>query len=781
VNLIKVIGLSLGLSGILFITLFLKNELSYDRYHQKADLIYRFTFTNPNFLGSAHFARMYDAGQVPDIAEYFPEIETYVRLAPIGGDVMLYKERYYSTTEAFICDSTFFNIFDTELLIGDKRTVLNAPGSMVVSESFARKIFGNANPVGEIISIPAGQYWDKKTDFTVKGIMKDFPQNSHFHPDLITTSNEGEMTGWAWTYLQLATTADPEKIATRCTDFWAQRYNQPADKIEMKAYLQKLTDIHLHSDKLREIESNGNMTNLYVLFIAAIILLLISISNYASMNLGLAGFNKKFIAINQVLGSTTNMNLKYLLCESLIIVTISIVLTIIFSIPINTFIKIQYGINLFEGNIALIILGIVLFSLFGMLAGLQPVLKQRIEKLNSRTNHNPLNNTIFVSKGIIVTQYSFAIILIASVFIITRQTHFALNNSMGVQEDNVICLESVHANVQQKFDLFKSELLKLNSIESVSAMLEPPGGEANDAFTFELEGFPKQDDSNKNLIGVFPCDYSFANLFNLKFLSGNNFSDKNLDVEGSGEYIINETALHYLYFSKPEDAIGKSFKLNFSSPEINIPKGKIIGVVNDFHLSSMKKKVGPLVLFKRDKLWLINFVVSYKAGMREAAIGDIQKVWQKMFSAYPFQYQQVGSMYRKVYKTELLQAKLLTLFTFISLFICSMGLLGLTLLVTQQRVKEIGIRKVNGAKITEVMVLLNKDLVKWVVIAFVVATPVACYAMHHWLDNFAYKTELNWWIFALAGLLALGIALLTVSWQSWRAAIRNPVEALRYE
>jgi putative ABC transport system permease protein len=666
-------------------------------------------------------------------------------------------------------------------VIGDKQTILNSPASMVVSESFSKRVFGNESPIGKTISIPSGQFYGEKLDFTIKGIMKDFHQNSHFHPDLITTINKDDISGWAWVYLKLTTNTDPAKIEKGLTGFWSQRYNQPIDKITTKAYLQKLTDIHLHSDKLREIESNGNMTNLYVLFIAALILLLISTSNFASMNLGLAGFTMKFIAINQTLGSSKHLNLRYFLFESSLIVSISIALTILVSFPVNTFIKNQFEIDLFEGNTALIVLVTALFGLLGMFAGLQPVLKQRIERINAKANRTPSGNSIFVSKWILVTQYSFAIILIASVLIITRQNQYVLSNSMGVKENNVLCFESVHADIQQKFGLFKSELLKLNTIESVSAMLDPPGGEANDAFPFEMEGFQKQDDKQTNLIGVFPCDYSFADLFHLRFLGGNNFSMKNLDVEGSGEYIINKTAMHYLNFSTPDEVIGKSFKLNSPSQGIDIPRGKIIGVVDDFHLSTMKKKVGPLVMFKRDKLWLINFVISYKSGMREAAIADIQKVWQDMFPAYPFNYEHVGSLYRKVYKTELLQAKLLTIFTFISLFICSMGLLGLTLLVTQQRIKEIGIRKVNGAKISEVMALLNKDLVKWVAFAIVIAMPIAYYAMHKWLENFAYKTELSWWIFALAGLLAMGIALLTVSWQSWRAATRNPVDALRYE
>jgi putative ABC transport system permease protein len=781
-NFIKALGLALGLSGVLFITLFLKNELSYDAYHSKADRIYRFTVTDPTFFGENHFARIYQSEQIPGLADYFPEVESYVRLSPIKGGVMLHNERYYSVNEAFVCDSTFFNLFDADLLVGDKQTVLNAPGSMVVSESFARKVFGNENPIGQTMTIPAGQYYGNPSDFTIKGVMKDFPQNSHFHPDLITTPDKGKISWWAYCYLLLHQKADPQTITSGYAGFLARESDKPANKIETKAYLQKITDIHLRSDKLREIENNGNMTNIYVLAIAALILLLISVSNFASLNLGMAGFNSKFISINRILGSTRNTNLKYFLTESLIIVGTSIVLTLLISVPANFIIEKQLGINLFRGNTAWSVLIIGLFCLLGILAGLLPVLKQNIRKIYRQTSSSLLNTkSIFVSKGIIITQYSLAIMLIASVTVISRQTNFALNNSMGMKEDNIICFESVHANIQQKFEVFKAELLKNNSIESVSAMLEPPGGEANDMFQFEMEGFQKSEDKRQSLIGVFPCDYSFAKLFGLNFLGGSNFSEKNLDTEGSGEYIINETALHYLNFTHASDAIGKDFKLISSAQGIEIPRGKIIGVVEDFHLSSMKKKVNPMVMFKRDKMWLINFVISYKPGMRSTALSDIRKVWNDLFPTYPFSYESVGAMYHKVYKTELLQARLLTIFTIISIFISSMGLLGISLLITQQRVKEIGVRKVNGARISEVLVLLNKSFVKWVLVAFVIATPIAWYAMSQWLTNFAYQTPLSWWIFALSGLLALGIALLTVSWQSWKAATQNPVEALRYE
>jgi putative ABC transport system permease protein len=420
---------------------------------------------------------------------------------------------------------------------------------------------------------------------------------------------------------------------------------------------------------------------------------------------------------------------------------------------------------------------------FGML----PVLKSVFSslKFNAGEKTRLTVKSGGISNGLIVFQFAISIALIIAVLVISRQTNFAYKNGMGVQENNIICMESVHSDIQQKFEVFKKELLKYNSIQSVSAMMEPPGGEANDMFPFEMEGY-KTDNQEEQFdrIGVFPCDYSFASIFNLHFLSGTNFNKKNTDADGSGEYIINEAAMRRLNFSNPNEIVGKGFKLNFSQggdEVIKIPRGKIIGVVKDFHLSSMKKEIEPLVLFKRENLWLINFVVSYRPEMQETAIADMSKVWNSLFPEYPFQFKYVGNMYQQVYKSEFLQTKLLSVFTVIALFICSIGLFGLSLIITQHRTKEIGVRKVNGAKVSEILTMLNKDFMKWVVIAFVAACPFAYFAMHKWLENFAYKTSLSWWIFALAGLLVLAIAFLTVSFQSWKAATRNPVEALRYE
>jgi putative ABC transport system permease protein len=783
-NLIKIAGLSLALSGILIIVLFLKNELTYDSFHKKSDSIYRFTVTNPDFLEGKHFARVPDPDYIPKMAEYFPEIENYVRLVPVMGGVIKLNENFIKVNQAFQCDSTFFDVFDSELLVGNPANIMDNAGSMVISEGFAKKVFGDHNPVGHILTIPEGQFYGKNTDFVIKGIMKDFPQNSHFHPEFIATPlDKGEFNRWAWTYLLLSKNANPDNILFRYKDFATIQQGKKVGEIKTKAFLQHITDIHLHSDKLREIEPNSNMSVIFALAIAALLLLFIAITNYVNLNIGMAVFSDKYLHVSKVFGSSSWMELKYFFSEGIIIAAISIVVCGFITLLAHFFIQKIFALSLFKGNALLVFYVILLFGLLSILSGIILLLKQEISGLKSGSDK--IKNYLKrkgISKSLIVLQYTISIALIVAVFVIQRQTGYALDSSMGVKENNLICFENVHSNVQKKFEIFKAELLKYSSIESVSAMLEPPGGEANDMFPFTMEGYVKnRTNEADNKIGVFPCDYSFASIFNLHFLSGNNFSEKNEDNEGSGEYIINESAMKRLHYNNPEKIIGKEFGLMFYSDDIKIPKGKIIGVVKDFHLSSIKKKIEPLVLFKRKDMWLIDFVVLFRPGMKAAALSDIEHVWKKMFPEHLFQYEYVNSMYKNLYKTELLQARLLSVFTFMALFICSMGLVGMSLLSAQRRTKEIGIRKVNGARIIEIMIMLNWDIIKWIMISIVIAIPLAFLTMNKWLESFAYKTALSWWIFALAGLVAILIALMTVFVQSWKASSMNPVESLRYE
>ncbi len=328
-NIIKIAGLSLALTGIVLISLLLKNEITYDSFHDNANRIYRISIVKPEFLGGKHFARTYDVSYILELAEQFAEVENYARLLPIRGGVMLHNERYYNYNQAFECDSTFFGLFNVDLISGNRTTVLNNPGSLILSESFSKKVFENNNPIGKILEIPAGQFYGKKYAYTVNGVMKDFLQNSHFHPDIIASALEENYRGWAWTYLLLSDNASAEKLSKQFNKFIAGHYGKTPGELNWKVHLQKVTDIHLHSHKLREIENNGNITNVYVLVLAALILLLISMSNYANLNIGMAGFQSKLLYINSIMGSSKKANLIYFIFEGIIIAVLTIIISLI--------------------------------------------------------------------------------------------------------------------------------------------------------------------------------------------------------------------------------------------------------------------------------------------------------------------------------------------------------------------------------------------------------------------------------------------------------------------
>ncbi|MEO9891762.1 ABC transporter permease [Aurantibacter sp.] len=779
-NGIKIVGLSLGLCGILFISLFIKNELSYDKHFSKAENSYRLTATSLAFLENNHFARFFAAQDLPVLTASIPEIENFVRLAPIRGELIKHEELFYNIHQGFWVDATFFKLFDIPLLQGNAKTVFQNANSVVVSKSLANNIFGNTDPIGKIISLPQGHFNSTKEDFQITGVMQDSKQESHLHPDILFMSGKDRIKGWAYQYLLLKENANPElvesKLSLALTDTFTAK--NATSKSEVKAYLMNIEDIHLQSDLFREIEPNSTMTNIWVLVIAALILLLIALSNFASLNLGMAGYLSTFLALNQILGSSKRFISSYFLIESTLIVLFSITVTLLLMYPVNTLIYEIYQLNLFENNEFFIVVTIVTVAVLMIVAGLQPVLKNRFEKASLQKRLQKESKTQ-VQKALLITQFSLVIVLLVMVVVISEQTNFAMDEAMGAKE-NIVCLPLVHSEIQKDFSLFKSELLKESSISSVSAMMDTPGSETHDMFSYVLQDAPETEPGT-NAIGVFAADYSFAEVFGLSFLGGNNFTHSNIDEPGNGEYLINESALHQLGFQNPQAIINKQFSLLSPVPGVALPEGKIIGVVKDFHLSGLQNKVEPLVLFKRENSWLNSIVISYSATSKSEALLSLNTIWSDLFPEYPIDYVEVNSIYKNVYKTELLQKRLILLFAFISIFVCTMGVLGLALMITQSRYKEIGIRKVNGASRTEILTLLNRDFIKWLVVSFIVAVPLAYFAVNEWLEGFAYKITISPWMFLFSGGLVILITLLTVSWQSYRAAIQNPVKSLRRE
>ena len=784
-NLIKVIGLMLAFSSLLLIALYMKHELSYDRFHEASERIYRFTATSPSAFSGKHFARIWGARYIPEMAETFPEIENFVRLSPVSGGLIQWEEKKIPMQQAFLCDSTYLKIFDVGLLLGDAETVLAAPSSLLISESYAGKIFGDENPVGQVLTVPTGRYYGEATSFTVTGVMADYPPQSHFHPEFLATPPDpSQLDGWAWTYLLLQPGAKTSGIVSGFRSFLADFGDTEEDEVDYAAHLQPIGDIHLHSQKTREIEGNSNVAIIYSFGFAVIILLFIALVNYGNLNLGMLGYTNDFMFVGRVFGASRRQQLKYYATEGFVILGLVLPLSLVLVKGAGMIIETRFNLDLLSGNIPFILLVLAGISLLAFASGLLLQVQAYFRNLlvSARNTSAGRIRRRTLNRGLIVFQYTIAIVLIISVMVIQRQTAYALQSGMGSENSGIICMKHTHSSIVERFLEFKNALLQYPSIRYVSGMLDPPGSDANDLFRFSLDGYlPDQDRANDQFIGILPCDYSLPDLFSLRFIAGRDFSESFTDAKGSGEYIINESALERLGYRQASEIIDKEFQLFFHSDLIEIPAGRIIGVVEDFHLSSLKREIEPLVLFKRDSMWVDNLLVSYSPGNLARGLKDTREVWENMFPGHGFNYDFVDSMYRQVYLVERLQAILLLLFTLIALFICSMGLLGLSLLSSRQRMKEIGIRRVNGAGIPGIIRMLNMAFLKWVLLSYLLAMPLAWLAMHRWLEGFAYKTSLSGWIFLLAGLIALALSALPVSIQSLKAARRNPVEALRYE
>ena len=787
-NLIKVTGLAIAVSSLTLIALYLKYELSFDRFYAHSDRIYRFTITSPSIFSGKHFARIWSPDYIPAMAESLPGIEQYVRLSPVPGGIVQWKEKKIYLNRAFTCDSTYFRVFDSSLLVGNPNKVLEAPASMVVSESFARKIFGNENPVGQTLSIPTGRYYGTRQDFTVRGIMKDFPRNSHMRPDFIATPvDRSDLEDWAWTYLLLKKNTDPGDITSSFRKFYASLRGLNPEEVDLTAHLQKISDIHLYSKKTREIEGNSNILVVYSFSAAAIILLFIALVNYANLNLGMAVYSDRYLFVSRVFGASRRRQLRYFATDGLVIIGIALICSAVLLGISNSLIIKWFNLDLLAGNFPFVAGMTFLVCLLGFLAGFLPLLRTYLAGViaAARDMSGERYRRRGINRALIVFQFAIAVILISAVMVIHRQTAYALNSGLGADKKDILLLDNVHTDITQKFTEFKKAMLEYPTVRLVSAMFQPPGEDVNDRFRFSMEGYVTDETRPAdNYIGIFPCDYSFPSVFGLNFLAGENFSETFTDHEGSGEYIINESAMRRLNYTNPSEIIGKEFQLFFHTNPTNaikIPAGRIIGVVQDFHITSLKREIEPLVLFKRSDIWIDNLVIAFAPGLQKEALRDVENVWHEMFPAYTFRYEFVDTIYRSLYRPERLQAALLLIFTIIALFLCSMGLLGMSLLAAQRRIREVGIRVVNGADVTSIMLMLNWDFLKWILLSFLLATPLAYLAMQRWMAEFVYKTELSWWIFAIAGGIVLGISAVTVSIQSWGAARRNPVEVLRYE
>jgi putative ABC transport system permease protein len=757
---INIVGLAIGLAVTILVIFYMHNESSYESCFPNSGQIFRITEIN----NSTHWAAIPPTIGVM-IKDKVPEIEEIVRLTRCKEQIVKVGEESFIENNGCNADNAVSSIFSFKWLSGDSKTALDNPSSIVLTESLAKKYFNNIDVLGKTVEINGNIN-------NVTGIIEDLPSNTHLKFDYFLSMSEkfdniNSYGKWQnfYTYCLLGKSADTELVANKLDNF-AKEYRQllQDSKItEIGLFLQPIKKIHLFSKLEKEIPGNGNILYIFIFSIVAVLILFISCANYINLSVIKTLKRVNEFGIKKVLGAPKRSLVLHFFHESFVYVLIAAVfaLAMVFLFNENYGYFLGLNIKLSVFNIIIVVSLLVLITLLVSFYPAFVVFKYNIsDALKSKKNVNA-----GFRKALVVFQFAASIFLIICTLGVHRQMKFIQNQNLGFDKTATISVKlygDLYTQFKTKGDVLKNELLKNPNIVDVSLT----SGELGKRIGF-ADIYPVSQKNREDLpdVRVLNTDGHLISLLNMKITKGNNFNKSK-----TPSVILNQAAV---------DAYGFKNPIN-EQLVVGDTKHNVIGVVQDFNYSSLHAEVEPLAI-TNTHYWLENLYVKINSSNISGALSDIEKLIQitspgSLF-AYSFLDETIGKQYEKEQNLNLL----LNIFTLLALFIACMGLMVLSIYSAELRIKEIGIRKVNGAKISEIMTTLNKDFIKWVVIAFTIATPIAFYAMQKWLENFAYKTSLGWWIFVLAGVLAMGIALFTVSWQSWIAATRNPVEALRYE
>jgi putative ABC transport system permease protein len=795
-SLINVIGLAVGVACAITLYLFITDELSYDKFNNNADQIYR-VYVKMLFNGKESVNAKTSAPLGAALVNNFPEVLNYTRIGFFGNHVFKYKNKEFREWKVYTADSTFFEIFTMNFLAGNSITALNQPNSMVITESAAGRYFGNENPVGKTLNE------EGVGSFIITGLIKDFPKNSHFSCDfLLSMSTYQEARNQKWlstgysTYIKLKKGTDPvvlenkfkkivrDYVGPAAAALLGISLNQFLDQGNSYDFLlQPLTSIYLESKREYGIDPNTEWSDvkssdiafIYIFSAVGLAILFVAIINFMNLSTARSGKRSKEVGIRKTLGSNKLKLIMQFITESILMSAISVILALALLeviLPVfNNLSGKELKLNLFSNPYAIpSLIGFILSV--GILAGSYPAFYlssfQPVQILKPYTQGRNRKN-LFRSTLVII-QFSVSISLLIGTLIIKNQLTYLQNKDLGFNKEHLILIKNA-AVLGSKIETFKNELTKNHQITSLGySSLMFSSGIPGSAYLFD-----KKTGANPLFFQVLDVDYGFLNTFRIELLDGRFFSKE--FPSDSVAVVINQAALKEIGTDHP---VGKD--LNFIGNVKDQVSYKIIGVIKDFNYESLHQQVRPLVLqlhTPRQAAYLLTLRVI--SNNPEDALGYIKNTWQKFAGKeninFGFMDQDLTHLYDSEEKTGIVAA----IFSFLAIFIACLGLFGLAAFVTEQRTKEIGIRKALGASVSEIVIILSKQFTKWVVFANLIAWPVAYYIMNKWLENFAYRIELNLWVFVLSGLSALLIALITISFHAVKAATANPIKSLKYE
>ena len=777
-SLINILGLSLGLAACWIILLFVNDELSYDRYFTQADHIYR-VVSHGKWDGGS-FDITGTAGPLANaIKDEFPGVKEATRFDIEGGGIITIGNQQTKVNEIFLADKNFFNLFDYNFLAGNPSTALNNPQSIVLTEDLAIQLFGSVET-----ALNKTLYFNKSEPSLVTGIIQNIPQNTHFNFRAIRSFSKDFNPDWNQFYLYTYVLLKDQSYLSQLQEklpYIVRKYIHGRDlDFDYKIELQPITDIHLHSNLSYELGNNGNIKYVYIFSIVGILVLLIAIVNYINITTAQASLRMKEIAVRKVIGSSTlNLTKQFLVETSLIMVCaalLSILLASVFLPWLNQMIGKQLDLWHFGiGQSLLFVCPFILFLVFA--TGIYPALVlsglKTIPSLKNQIGTHGFQHLL--RKSLVVFQFVITVLLIVSTTVIFLQLNFMTTKNLGFDKNQVMVFHLDNESTRNKGDELKNSLLEDSHITEVAFASNPIGKNDIGVGTFNVENNGKID-PNFTLANTLKIDPSFIPAMHIQMVKGRNF-DAAMPTD-SASVIINSA------FAKKQgwtNAIGKRIEFGRDKAGKSILKS-VIGVVGDFHIYSLQHKIDPLIMeLPASKIEMDNIYIRMKSTNMSHTIAHINKVYDKYVPDYPFEYTFLDKTYQDQYSSEVRQGQILLIFALLSIVIACLGLFGVITFAIQLRVKEIGIRKTLGATLSSLVYMLCSDMVKLVGIALLIALPIGWLLMNQWLQEFAYRISVSWWILAGAGIIALIIAILTLCTKAINAARANPVNSLRVE
>ncbi len=784
---INIFGLAIGLASFLLILLFVKGELSYDRYHSKADRVHRVAFKFN--VGSNQF----DVAQGPSplgatMVEYFPEVVQAARIYSRDDVYLSYEDQQFRETEFFWVDSTIFELFDIPLVMGDASTALEKANSIVITTGVAEKYFGPDDPMGKTLVYEDGSL------YRVTGVAEESPANTHFHYDFLASlSSLPEVHGRSWdnmietyNYILLAEGATAEQVEAKFPDFqrkylagnierWSSStYDEfLAAGNYLRFYLQPLTAIHLESNINNELETNGSYTTVIVFAAIALLILIVACINFVNLATARSTERANEVGVRKAIGSSRRQLVWQFLAETILLSAIAVILSVIITGNFIPLFNSVLSTNLDELFFTewYFLPGVILLTLLvGTVAGMYPafVLSSFRPVAVLKGKHESSSRGRIFRGVLVIFQFVASIVLFIGTIVISNQLDYCQSKELGYNKENVVVISGAEV-LNESSAAFKNELVRGGGIAGATYSSGLPNMRLT-AQVFQKEG--DQSDEYHTLLNIM-TDFDFMDTYKVQMVQGRFFDVAR--ATDSSAIILNETAVKAIGLENP---LGK--RLTRTSPDTTLVF-TIVGVVRDLHIQPLQDAIRPMVFTVLDELPTDYLSVLIEPGRTAEVLGRVESMWGRFVPQKPVDLVFYDDFFVDYYSQELQTSKVLKSFALLAIVIACLGLFGLASFTVGRRSKEIGIRKVLGASVSEVVLLLSKEFVKWVLIANVLAWPIAYYVMKRWLEGFAYRTDFGVGVFIIAGVAAMAIALLTVSYQAINAARSNPVDSIQYQ